>query len=91
MSVAIAVGTVCFLLTLTFLAVTARRAIIASAKSWTPNFPSPDWKKRYLAEGSQVGRCDSKAPIELAWRSTRVISSRPFKSMSLAKESISKL
>ncbi|HEY5033885.1 MAG TPA: hypothetical protein VIJ30_02055 [Candidatus Dormibacteraeota bacterium] len=35
MSVAIAVGTVCFLLTLIFLAVTARRAIIASAKSWT--------------------------------------------------------
>ncbi len=40
--VAIAVGAVCFFLTLTFLAVTARRAIIASAKSWTPNFPSPD-------------------------------------------------
>jgi hypothetical protein len=39
--VAIAVGAVCFLITVTFLAITARRAIVASAKSWSPNFPSP--------------------------------------------------
>ena len=40
--VAISSGAVSFLLTITFLAITARRAIIASAKSWKPNFPSPD-------------------------------------------------
>jgi hypothetical protein len=40
-AVAIAVGTVCFLITVTGLAITARRAIIASAKTWIPNFPSP--------------------------------------------------
>jgi hypothetical protein len=41
-SVAIAVGAACFLITVTGLTITARRAIIASGKTWTPNFPSPD-------------------------------------------------
>jgi hypothetical protein len=40
--VAIFAGAVCFLVTMTFLAITARRAIVASGKSWTPNFTSPD-------------------------------------------------
>ena len=40
--VAIAAGAICFLLTVTALTVTGRRAIIASAKTWKPNFPSPD-------------------------------------------------
>jgi hypothetical protein len=40
--VAIVVGAICFLLTLTALAVTARRSIIESAKTWKPNFPSPE-------------------------------------------------
>jgi hypothetical protein len=40
--VAIAIGAICFLLTVTALTITARRAIIASAKTWKPNFPSPD-------------------------------------------------
>ena len=40
--VAIATGAICFLLTVTALTITARRAIIASAKTWKPNFPSPD-------------------------------------------------
>ena len=40
--VAIAFGSVCFLVTLSALAITARRGIVASAKSWTPNFPSSD-------------------------------------------------
>jgi hypothetical protein len=40
--VAITAGAVCFLTTVTGLTITARRAIVASAKMWTPNFPSPD-------------------------------------------------
>jgi hypothetical protein len=40
--VAITSGAVCFLITVTGLTITARRAIVASAKMWTPNFPSPD-------------------------------------------------
>jgi hypothetical protein len=39
---AIAVGAVCFLITVTALAVSARRAIVTFAKAWKPNFPSPD-------------------------------------------------
>lgn len=38
---AIAVGAVCFLITLTGLVITARRVIVASTKAWVPNFPSP--------------------------------------------------
>jgi hypothetical protein len=41
-ALAIAVGAVCFLLTVVGNAIFARRGIVASAKSWTPNFPSPD-------------------------------------------------
>jgi len=40
--VAITTGAICFLITMAALGITARRAIIASAKSWKPNFPSPD-------------------------------------------------
>ncbi len=40
--VAIATGAICFLLTVTALTITARRAIVASAKTWKPNFPSPE-------------------------------------------------
>jgi hypothetical protein len=39
---AVAVGAVCFLITVITLAISARRGIVASARAWTPNFPSPD-------------------------------------------------
>jgi very-short-patch-repair endonuclease len=54
-----------------------------------PDPPPAGGGKLYLTEGSQVGRCVSKAPISTEWRSTRVISSRPFSSMSRANASIS--
>jgi len=41
-ALSVAVGTVCFLITVVGNAFFARRGIVASAKSWTPNFPSPD-------------------------------------------------
>jgi len=41
-ALAIAVGALCFLLTVIGSAFAARRGIAASAKSWTPNFPTPD-------------------------------------------------
>ena len=39
---AIAIGTICFLMTVIALAVAARRNIVAAAKAWKPNFPSPE-------------------------------------------------
>ncbi|HEX3508594.1 MAG TPA: hypothetical protein VHW94_09410 [Candidatus Dormibacteraeota bacterium] len=39
---AIATGAICFLLTVGALAITARRAIVTSAQTWKPNFPSPE-------------------------------------------------
>ena len=41
-ALSVAAGVVCFLITVIGNAVFARRGIVASAKSWTPNFPSPD-------------------------------------------------
>jgi hypothetical protein len=41
-ALAIAVGAVCFLLTVFGNGIFARRGIVASVKSWSPNFPSPD-------------------------------------------------
>jgi hypothetical protein len=41
-ALSISVGAVCFLITVAGNAFFARRGIVASAKSWTPNFPSPD-------------------------------------------------
>ena len=41
-AVSVAVGAVCFLITVVGNAIFARRGIVASAKSWAPNFPSPN-------------------------------------------------
>jgi hypothetical protein len=41
MALSVTVGAVCFLITVVGNAISARRGIIASAKSWTPQFPSP--------------------------------------------------